>query len=206
MFSFVKKYNQRKEAGFTLMEMAIVLVVIGLILGAVSVGKDLQRNAEYRKITNKFIGQWVQAYNQYYERTGVVPGDVITAPTGIASVADGATFAEIFTNTGIKVPRGRGTGNENEYLYYDAAGSPHTLIVSFVNSTTPTSTGTLIGNLMQIEAVSPVLFSTLESSIDGIVQFDDGVFRCASDIAPTATTVKDETAVTAATCWYKMQQ
>lgn len=70
-----------KEGGFTLIEMAVVLVIIGLILGAVSIGKDLQRNAEYKKVKQKFIDQWAQAYNQYYEKTGVVLGDSQIAPT-----------------------------------------------------------------------------------------------------------------------------
>jgi prepilin-type N-terminal cleavage/methylation domain-containing protein len=68
------------KSGFTLIEMAIVLVIIGLILGAVSVGKDLQRNAEYKKIKQKFVDQWAQAYNQYYEKYGVVLGDSQTEP------------------------------------------------------------------------------------------------------------------------------
>lgn len=45
-----KTYRQQ---GFTLVEMSLVLVVIGLILGALSVGKDMQRNAEYKKIKQK---------------------------------------------------------------------------------------------------------------------------------------------------------
>jgi prepilin-type N-terminal cleavage/methylation domain-containing protein len=71
----------RGNKGFTLIEMAIVLVIIGLILGAVSVGKDLQRNAEYKKIKQKFVDQWAQGYNQYYEKYGVVLGDDEVEPT-----------------------------------------------------------------------------------------------------------------------------
>ncbi len=68
------------QSGFTLVEMAIVLVIIGLILGAVSIGKDLQRDAEYAKVKQKFIDQWVSAYNAYYQRAGVVLGDDETRP------------------------------------------------------------------------------------------------------------------------------
>jgi prepilin-type N-terminal cleavage/methylation domain-containing protein len=68
------------QRGFTLVEMAIVLAVIGLIIGAIAIGKDVQRNAEYTKIKNKFIDQWEQGYNAYYQRTGVVLGDSQVAP------------------------------------------------------------------------------------------------------------------------------
>lgn len=70
--------------------MTIVLVIIGLILGAVTIGKDVQRNAEYAKIKQKFFDQWVLAYNAYDQRTGVVPGDNQTAPQ---MMVNGANFA-----------------------------------------------------------------------------------------------------------------
>ena len=69
------------QRGFTLMEMAIVLAIIGLIIGAIAIGKDVQRNAEYHKISNKFMNQWKMAYDEYYQRTGVVVGDCQQAPT-----------------------------------------------------------------------------------------------------------------------------
>lgn len=68
------------QTGFTLVEMAVVLVIIGLILGAVMIGKDVQRNAEYTKIKQKFIDQWVVAYNGYVQRTGVPAADSQVAP------------------------------------------------------------------------------------------------------------------------------
>ena len=75
-----QKINSRPQGGFTLVEMSIVLVIIGLILGAVSIGKDLQRDAEYNKIKQKFVDQWVQSYNSYYQRAGVVVGDSQSQP------------------------------------------------------------------------------------------------------------------------------
>lgn len=75
-----RKINSQKQSGFSLVELSVVLAVIGLIVGAIAIGKDVQRNAEYAKVKNKFIDQWEQAYNQYYQRTGVVVGDSQTAP------------------------------------------------------------------------------------------------------------------------------
>lgn len=84
------------QSGFTLVELAIVLAVIGLIIGAVAIGKDVQRNAEYTKIKNKFIDQWEQSYNQYYQRTGVVLGDSQTKPQ---IMVNGVVFAPLVTDT-----------------------------------------------------------------------------------------------------------
>ncbi len=88
------------QGGFTLVELAIVLAVIGLIIGAVAIGKDVQRNAEYTKIKNKFVDQWEQAYNQYYQRAGVVVADSQTAPRFMVNGAGYAAAAGLPTSGG----------------------------------------------------------------------------------------------------------
>ena len=72
--------SKRHQGGFTLVEMAVVLVIIGVIIGAVMIGRDVQRNAEYTRIKQKFMDQWVVAYNTYSQRTGAPVGDNQAAP------------------------------------------------------------------------------------------------------------------------------
>ena len=70
----------RKASGFTLVEMAVVLVIIGVIIGAVMIGRDVQRNAEYTRIKQKFVDQWVVSYNAFSQRQGSPIGDSPSAP------------------------------------------------------------------------------------------------------------------------------
>ena len=97
MFVRNSRRTARAQAGFTLVEMSVVLLVIGLILGAVSVGKDLQRDAEYTKIKQKFVDGWASAYNGYFLRSGVVLGDSQTAPS---FMVNGTAFAGISAASG----------------------------------------------------------------------------------------------------------
>lgn len=60
--------------GFTLIEMAIVLVIIGIIIGAVVKGQDLVDNAKSKQFASK-LQAWQIALNTYYDRKGRFPGD-----------------------------------------------------------------------------------------------------------------------------------
>ena len=64
-----------KRSGFTLIELSIVLVIIGLIIGGVMKGKDLIASAEQKKILNTWIKGWQVATNSYQDRTGGILGD-----------------------------------------------------------------------------------------------------------------------------------
>ncbi|MCA7955580.1 prepilin-type N-terminal cleavage/methylation domain-containing protein [Burkholderia seminalis] len=81
--------SRAAQQGFTLVEMAVVLVIIGLILGAVMIGRDAQRNAEYVKIRQTFVNQWAVAYNTYVQRIGSPVGDDPTLPQ---LMVNGKTF------------------------------------------------------------------------------------------------------------------
>ncbi|ODA43382.1 hypothetical protein THER_1890 [Thermodesulfovibrio sp. N1] len=64
----------RSNKGFTLVELAIVLVIIGIILGAVLKGQDLINNAKAKRLINDTKGLVALAYT-FYDRYGRFPGD-----------------------------------------------------------------------------------------------------------------------------------
>jgi len=74
--------------GFTLIELSIVLIIIGLIIGGVMKGKDLIRSAEQKKIYNTWIKEWQLVANSYQDRTGAILGDG-TVNGGTAATEDG---------------------------------------------------------------------------------------------------------------------
>jgi len=64
--------------GFTLIELSIVLVIIGLIVGGVLVGQDLIRAAEIRATVSQ-IEKYNTAVNTFRGKYGYIPGDLPAA-------------------------------------------------------------------------------------------------------------------------------
>ena len=79
----------RKQAGFTLIEIAIVLVIIGLLLGGVLKGQELITSARVRNLISQQDGVKA-AYFGFLDRFRALPGDYSLASTNIANVAAGA--------------------------------------------------------------------------------------------------------------------
>ena len=73
---------RRNQAGFTLVEIAIVLVIIGLLLGGVLKGQELINSAKVKNLINDFrsISTFVYAYQ---DRFRALPGDDANANTHI---------------------------------------------------------------------------------------------------------------------------
>lgn len=68
----------RKQQGFTLIEIAIVLVIIGLLLGGVLKGQELINAARVRNIASQIDGVKI-AYLGFQDRFRALPGDYPTA-------------------------------------------------------------------------------------------------------------------------------
>jgi prepilin-type N-terminal cleavage/methylation domain-containing protein len=75
-----------QERGFTLIEIAIVLVIIGLLLGGVLKGQELITGARVRNIIQQQDGVKA-AYFGFLDRYRALPGDYLNASTNIAGLA-----------------------------------------------------------------------------------------------------------------------
>jgi prepilin-type N-terminal cleavage/methylation domain-containing protein len=64
----------RKQQGFTLVEIAIVLVIIGLLLGGVLKGQELINSAKIKNVANEFSATTTAIYG-YQDRYKALPGD-----------------------------------------------------------------------------------------------------------------------------------
>ncbi|MBY0354182.1 MAG: prepilin-type N-terminal cleavage/methylation domain-containing protein [Rickettsiales bacterium] len=88
--------------GFTLIELSIVLVIIGLIAGGILVGQDMIKGAEIRS-TVKQVEQINAAMNTFRDKYRFLPGDITStaaaqfgfaARTGAVGRGDGNSYIE----------------------------------------------------------------------------------------------------------------
>ena len=78
-----------RQGGFTLIEIAIVLVIIGLMIGGVLKGQEMITNAKVSRVENDYKGVSA-AILAYQDRYGVLPGDDPAAATRFAGTWSGA--------------------------------------------------------------------------------------------------------------------
>ncbi|HOG04174.1 MAG TPA: prepilin-type N-terminal cleavage/methylation domain-containing protein, partial [Accumulibacter sp.] len=73
----------KQQSGFTLVEIAIVLVIIGLLLGGVLKGQELINSAKVKNMVGDFRTVSSLAYG-YQDRFKALPGDQTQAQLDLA--------------------------------------------------------------------------------------------------------------------------
>src|SRR5258705_2805162 len=89
--------NRTKNRGFTLIEIAIVLVIIGLLLGGVLKGQELINNAKVKSYATDFRNIPIQLYG-YQDRFKALPGDDSLVATHVPGATAATTPAGTLAN------------------------------------------------------------------------------------------------------------
>jgi prepilin-type N-terminal cleavage/methylation domain-containing protein len=117
----VEKNMKSSQGGFTLVEIAIVLVIIGLLLGGVLKGQELITQAKIRNVANDINGMSAAVYG-YQDRYKKFPGDDNDAATrwtnpptasGLGDGAVGGSVVGVISCVGV----GPGAINENCHFW-----------------------------------------------------------------------------------------
>lgn len=99
---------KKKQNGFTLVELSIVLIIIGLLVGGVVAGKELIKAAERNQLITKG-STYVAAANTFYIKYGYFPGDQPDATDYGFSVLNG--------NGDDKITDSSGTTGESQWAW-----------------------------------------------------------------------------------------
>lgn len=130
---------KNRQQGFTLIEIAIVLVVIGLLLGGVLKGQELINSAKVKNLANDFrsIPLFIHGYQDKFKR---LPGDDPNADTRF-------TGGVIATTTGHIVGDGKIAGTWNSAVLTDenVLFWQHVRLSGLASGSTDFSTSALAG-------------------------------------------------------------
>jgi len=173
----------RSNKGFTLVEMAIVLVIIGIILGAVIKGQDLIINAQAKQAAAA-VSSWRNLSMAYLDRNGRMPGDASrngvigdqTTPTTEQTAAASA-IGEITATMQYAPANPVTVGGMNFWVYIGnttvTAGTRNAILICG-----DASCANVLSN-DQVEIVK-----SLDAAFDGVAEAAAGQFRAVTT-APT---------------------
>ena len=124
---------KRHQSGFTLIEIAIVLVIIGLLLGGVMKGQELINSAKVKNIASDFKNTSLYVYS-YQDKFHALPGDDALVALHISSATLATTPAVATVGDGkIDGAWDSTTQTDESYLFWQhvrmsgiAAGSTDT--------------------------------------------------------------------------------
>lgn len=122
------------QKGFTLVELSIVLVIIGLIVSSVLVGQDLIRQGELRATVTQYE-QFQAAVATFKTKYNGFPGDMDATGFFSGTVAPGTTTASNVTGDGVlavvaaAADTGHGATSPN-LLFWEHLGSNGAALIS----------------------------------------------------------------------------
>lgn len=180
----------RRQEGFTLVEMAIVLIIIGIILGAVLKGQDLITNARAKKLSST-LNSWNALTFAFMDRMGRFPGDmqrngIIGDQLGAAATNERAqlntAIGELTNTASVNAMTGAvqnpiQIGGQSFWVYFGnmmAGIAPNTALRNAIVVCGSVNCATALSN----DALQ--ILQATDTAIDGIAGAGIGQFRAAS--------------------------
>ncbi len=122
--------KNKKKSAFSLIELSIVLIIIGLLIAGVTGGASLIKSSELRAIMSE-ARSFATAVNGFYNQFNYLPGDYATAIGG-SSAGNGDGSIQYYSSTAT-VPT-----NEGRAAWYQMKGAG-TLDSSIISATITTT-------------------------------------------------------------------
>jgi len=142
-----------RQSGFTLIEIAIVLVIIGLLLGGILKGQELINSARVKNLTTDFRNIPVFIYG-YQDKFRALPGDDPAADTHLTGGTKASTPGTL-GNGVIEGAWNSETATDESYLFWQ-----HVRLAGLAPG--PTATGTsdylprnAVGGIIGIQSAAP---------------------------------------------------
>ena len=165
----------RNKRGFSLVEMAIVLVIIGIIIGAIVKGQDLILNSRAKQVSTA-MSTWRNLAMAFLDRNGRLPGDLDkSALIGDAAATEqvtGGTATDELVNTMTNAPNNPVTvGGLSFYMFFGnvpAAGGTFRNIIAVCKDVACSSTFTSD----ELEIIK-----TIDTGVDGLADAGLGQVR-----------------------------
>jgi prepilin-type N-terminal cleavage/methylation domain-containing protein len=166
----MKQCNNQK--GFTLVEIAIVLVIIGLLLGGVLKGQSMIENAKVKSLANTAKSLTAAIYS-YQDKYKAYPGDDPRATINLPGASGGCVAADLVN--------GNGDGTIDEYF----AALEHLACAGFI-------TGAFNGTSDLIKhpygGTAYVFNQTIQGKAGNLIRFDN----LPADVARDLDTMLDD--------------
>lgn len=118
-------FTASSTRAFSLLEIAIVIVIIGLVVGGVMAGSKMLRQAELQSITVDY-GKFINSVSQFRQQYGGWPGDILDATTFWNSGGGTGAVTDATCRTGMAAPNNlTATCNGNNDGQIDDTASAH---------------------------------------------------------------------------------
>jgi prepilin-type N-terminal cleavage/methylation domain-containing protein len=193
-----------KQDGFTLVEIAIVLVIIGLLLGGILKGQEMITQAKIKNAMADFTGISA-AYHGYQDRYRAIPGDDSGATrwSGATAGNGNGVVTGLYNTT---------TSNAESRLWWDhlrragfVSGSgqsqPYNAVTGMIGVQTGNNgSGNVLGGFAGLIMCSAGLPDKIAIAVD--TQMDDGTIATGSVRGQLQSAVNPDVSTSAATSAY----